>query len=50
MMDLKPVVVKEATEKRTRREGQTPFSKMVKYDDFGQYFPWEKVRGMRCAN
>jgi hypothetical protein len=29
MMELKPVVVKEATEKRTRGEGQTPFGKMV---------------------
>jgi hypothetical protein len=34
MMELKPVVVKKATEKRARGEGQTPFSKMVECDDF----------------
>jgi hypothetical protein len=34
MMELKPVVVKKAAEKRARGEGQTPFGKMVKCDDF----------------
>jgi hypothetical protein len=34
MMELKPVVVKKATEKRARGEGQNPFSKMVECDDF----------------
>jgi hypothetical protein len=34
MMELKPVEIKKATEKRARGEGQTLFSKMVKYDDF----------------
>jgi hypothetical protein len=34
MMEFKPVVVKKAPEKRAIGEGQTPFSKMVKYDDF----------------
>jgi hypothetical protein len=38
MMKLKPIVVKEATEKRTRGEGQTPFGKMVKCDDFVNIF------------
>jgi hypothetical protein len=36
--ELKPVIVKEAAEKRTRGEGQTPFGKMVKYDDFINIF------------
>jgi hypothetical protein len=43
MMELKPVVVKEATEKRTRGEGQTPFSKMVKCDDFVNIFHGERI-------
>jgi hypothetical protein len=34
VMELKPVIVKNATEERTRGEGQSPFSKMVKCDDF----------------
>jgi hypothetical protein len=34
MMELKPVEIKKATEKRARGEGQTPFGKMVKCDDF----------------
>jgi hypothetical protein len=41
-MELKPVIVKEATEKRTRGEGQTPFSKMVKCDDFVNIFHGER--------
>jgi hypothetical protein len=43
MMELKPIVVKKATEKRTRGEGQTPFSKMVKYDDFVHIFHRERL-------
>jgi hypothetical protein len=42
MMELKPVVVKKATEKRARGEGQTPFSKMVKCDDFVHIFHGER--------
>jgi hypothetical protein len=38
VMELKPVIVKEATEERTRGEGQTPFGKMVKCDDFINIF------------
>jgi hypothetical protein len=34
MMELKPLEIKKATEKRSRGEGQTPFGKMVKCDDF----------------
>jgi hypothetical protein len=41
MMELKPVVVKEATEKRTRGEGQTPVAKMIKCDDFVHIFHGE---------
>jgi hypothetical protein len=37
-MELKPVVVKKAPEERARGEGQTPFSKMVKCDDFVHIF------------
>jgi hypothetical protein len=43
MMELKPVAVKEATEKRTRGEGQTLFSKMVKYDDFVNIFHGNRI-------
>jgi hypothetical protein len=42
MMELKPVVVKKAAEERTRGEGQTPFGKMVKYDDFVNIFHGER--------
>jgi hypothetical protein len=42
VMELKPVIVKEATEKRTRGEGQTPFGKMVKCDDFINIFHGER--------
>jgi hypothetical protein len=44
VMELKPVIVKEATEKRTRGEGQTPFGKMVKCDDFVNIFHGERGR------
>jgi hypothetical protein len=42
MMELKPVEIKKATEKRQRGEGQTPFSKMVKCDDFLYIFHGER--------
>jgi hypothetical protein len=42
MMELKPVEIKKATDKRARGEGQTPFSKMVKYDDFIYIFHGER--------
>jgi hypothetical protein len=38
VMELKPIIVKKATEKRARGEGQTPFGKMVKCDDFVNIF------------
>jgi hypothetical protein len=44
VMELKPVEIKKASEERARGEGQTPFGKMVKCDDFvysfhGKRFP-----------
>jgi hypothetical protein len=42
MMELKPVVVKKTMEKGARGEGQTPFSKMVKYDNFDHIFHGER--------
>jgi hypothetical protein len=42
MMELKPIVVKKATEKRARGEGQTPFGKMVKCDNFIYLFHGER--------
>jgi hypothetical protein len=42
MMELKPVVVKKATEKRARGEGQTLFGKMVQCDDFVYIFHGER--------
>jgi hypothetical protein len=42
MMELKPVEIKKATEKGARGEGQTPFCKMVKYDDFIYIFHGER--------
>jgi hypothetical protein len=42
MMELKPVVVKKTSEKRARGEGQTPFSKIVKCDDFIRIFHGER--------
>jgi hypothetical protein len=38
VMELKPVEIKKATEKIARGEGQTPFGKMVKCDDFVYIF------------
>jgi hypothetical protein len=47
VMELKPVVVKKTPEERTRGEGQSPFSKMVKCDDFVHIFhgDWIMKRG-----
>jgi hypothetical protein len=42
MMELKPVQIKKAIEKRARGEGQTPFGKMVKCDDFIYIFHGKK--------
>jgi hypothetical protein len=42
MMELKPVEIQKAMEKRTRGEGQTPFGKMVKCDDFVYIFHGER--------
>jgi hypothetical protein len=42
VMELKPVIVKKATKKRTRGEGHTPFGKMVKCDDFINIFHGER--------
>jgi hypothetical protein len=42
MMELKPVEIKKATEKRARGEGQTPFGKMVKCDYFIYIFHGER--------
>jgi hypothetical protein len=38
VMELKPVIIKKAMEERTRGEGQSPFGKMVKCDDFVNIF------------
>jgi hypothetical protein len=38
VMELKPVEIKKASEERARGEGQTPFGKMVKCDDFVYIF------------
>jgi hypothetical protein len=48
MMELKPVIVKEATEKGTRGEGQTLFRKMVKYDDFVNIFHGKRIMKRRA--
>jgi hypothetical protein len=47
VMELKPVVIKKAAEERTRGEGQSPFGKMEKCDDFVNIFHGERftVRG-----
>jgi hypothetical protein len=42
MMELKPIEIKKATEKRARGEGQTPFGKVVKCDDFVYIFHGER--------
>jgi hypothetical protein len=38
VMELKPIEIKKAKKVRTRGEGQTPFGKMVKCDDFVYIF------------
>jgi hypothetical protein len=38
MMKFKPVVIQKASEEGTRGEGQTPFGKMEKCDDFVNIF------------
>jgi hypothetical protein len=38
VMELKIVEIKKASEERARGESQTPFGKMVKYDDFVYIF------------
>jgi hypothetical protein len=47
VVKLKPVVLQKAPEERTRGEGQSPFSKMEKCDDFINIFHGERftVRG-----
>jgi hypothetical protein len=47
VMKLKPVVIQKAPEERTRGEGQSPFGKMEKCDDFLNIFHGERltVRG-----
>jgi hypothetical protein len=47
VMELKPVVIKKAAEERTRGEGQSPFGKMEKCDNFINIFHEERftVRG-----
>jgi hypothetical protein len=42
VMELKPIKIKKATEKRAGGEGQTPFGKMVKCDDFVYIFHGER--------
>jgi hypothetical protein len=42
VMELKPVIIKKAAEERTRGEGQSPFGKMVKCDDFVNIFHRER--------
>jgi hypothetical protein len=43
MMELKPVEINQATEKRARGEGEPPFGKMVKCDDFVYIFHGERI-------
>jgi hypothetical protein len=38
VMELKPVIIKKATEERTSGEGQSPFGRIVKCDDFINIF------------
>jgi hypothetical protein len=48
VMELKPVEIKKATEKRARGEGQTPFGKMVKCDDLVYIFHGERFTKRRA--
>jgi hypothetical protein len=43
VMEFKPVEIKQASEERARGEGQTPFGKMVKCDDFVYIFHGERI-------
>jgi hypothetical protein len=47
VIELKPVIIKQATKEGTSREGQSPFGKMEKCDDFVNIFHGERcmVRG-----
>jgi hypothetical protein len=47
VMELKPVIIKKTPEERARGEGQSPFSKIVKCDDFVHIFhgDWITKRG-----
>jgi hypothetical protein len=47
VMELKPVIIKKATKEGTSGEGQSPFGKMEKCDDFVNIFHGERftVRG-----
>jgi hypothetical protein len=47
MMKLKPVVIQKASEEGTRGEGQSPFGKVEKCDDFVNILHGERltVRG-----
>jgi hypothetical protein len=42
VMELKPIIIKKATEERIRGEGQSPFGKMVKCDNFVNIFHGER--------
>jgi hypothetical protein len=47
MVKLKPILIQKASEEGTRGEGQSPFSKMEKCDDFVNIFHGKRfaVRG-----
>jgi hypothetical protein len=42
VMEFKPIIIQKAAEERTRGEGQSPFGKMVKCDDFVNIFHRER--------
>jgi hypothetical protein len=48
VMELKPVEIKKASEERARGEGQTPFGKMVKYDNFVYIFHGKRFAKRRA--
>jgi hypothetical protein len=43
MMKLKPVVIQKASEEGTRGEGQSPFGKVEKCDDFVNILHGERL-------
>jgi hypothetical protein len=47
VMEFKPVIIQKAAEARTRGEGQSPFGKMVKCDDFVNIFVAEPIELFR---